>query len=163
MAVVMWSSGLLLCKKRTTSKRPWRAACTIASAVKGAPGRTTCGDKWRGYRSSNQRAFWFNPRSTAQYRASGYILRGGAHPKVEGINQTFEAYVKLNVQHKLISRHLVECTFAVPQTREMVRFEVEVCKLPRLKNLHGLKIKRLGGPSNDYKIICEWLLSHLTL
>ncbi|KAJ3351668.1 Serine/threonine-protein kinase par-1 [Allomyces javanicus] len=84
-------------------------------------------------------------------------------PPDEVVALVLDACVKLNVQHKLISRYLMECAYAVPQTREMVRFEVEVCKLPRLKNLHGLKFKRLAGPSNDYKVICENLLANVSL
>ncbi|KAL7750556.1 hypothetical protein RI367_003897 [Sorochytrium milnesiophthora] len=124
-------------------------ASAMASTEVGAPTASTTGVDKDGKPRSLR--FTFNSNTTS------------SKPPDDVVNQILEACVKLNVQHKLISRYLVECTFAVPQTREMVRFEVEVCKLPRLKNLHGLKIKRLGGPSNDYKMICESLLSHLTL
>ncbi|KAI9175981.1 hypothetical protein H9P43_006345 [Blastocladiella emersonii ATCC 22665] len=84
-------------------------------------------------------------------------------PPDEVVASVLEACAKLSVSHKLISRYLIECQYAVPQTRDVVRFEVEVCKLPRLKNLHGLKFKRLSGPSNDYKVVCESLLANVSL
>ncbi|ORZ33023.1 kinase-like domain-containing protein [Catenaria anguillulae PL171] len=84
-------------------------------------------------------------------------------PPDEVVALVVDACGKLGVTHKLISRYLIECQYAVPQTRDVVRFEVEVCKLPRLKNLHGLKFKRLSGPSNDYKVVCESLLANVSL
>jgi len=47
--------------------------------------------------------------------------------------------------------------------REQVKIEIEICKLPRLKNLHGLRFKRLSGTSADYKDVCEKLLHSLSL
>jgi MAP/microtubule affinity-regulating kinase len=68
------------------------------------------------------------------------------------------------ITHRLQSRYLLECTFGQSQGgKEPVKFEVEVCKLPRLNNLHGLRFKRLSGASADYKEVCEILLSTIQL
>ncbi|KAI9144137.1 kinase-like domain-containing protein [Paraphysoderma sedebokerense] len=84
-------------------------------------------------------------------------------PPDEVVQQVLEAFVKHHIQHKLVSRYLIECSGTVPNSREQVKFEVEVCKLPRLKNLHGLKFKRLAGPSAEYKDICEKILASVSL
>lgn len=69
-----------------------------------------------------------------------------------------------SITHRLQSRYLLECTFGQTSIgKEPVKFEVEVCKLPRLNNLHGLRFKRLAGASSDYKDVCEMLLSSVQL
>lgn len=47
--------------------------------------------------------------------------------------------------------------------KDSVRFDIEVCELPRLKNLHGLRFKRIGGPSTEYKEICSRILKVIDL
>ncbi|KAJ3073074.1 Serine/threonine-protein kinase par-1 [Podochytrium sp. JEL0797] len=69
---------------------------------------------------------------------------------------------RLGVSHVIITRYLLECTWN-PAGRESVKFEIEVCKLPRLKSLHGLRFKRLSGTSLDYKEVCEKLLASVSL
>jgi MAP/microtubule affinity-regulating kinase len=69
---------------------------------------------------------------------------------------------KLSVQHKLITRYLMECS--PPQTgKEPLKMEIEVCKLPRLNNLHGLRFKRVSGSSSEYKDLCEKVLTTVQL
>ncbi|KAJ3273197.1 hypothetical protein HDV01_004699 [Terramyces sp. JEL0728] len=69
---------------------------------------------------------------------------------------------KLGITHRLQTRYLLECT-SNSSGKEPLKFEIEVCKLPRLNNLHGLRFKRLSGASGDYKDICEKLLEMIQL
>lgn len=71
---------------------------------------------------------------------------------------------KLNLTHRLLTRYLLECTSTnAAAGKEILKIEVEVCKLPRLNNLHGLRFKRVSGSSADYKEICEQLLTSINL
>jgi MAP/microtubule affinity-regulating kinase len=80
------------------------------------------------------------------------------------IAEIIKACNKLAVTQKLNSKYLVECSWNNPASgKETTRLEIEVCKLPRLNNLHGLRFKRLGGNSSDYKEICEKLLAAIQL
>ena len=54
-------------------------------------------------------------------------------------------------------------TFLIVGDYKDIKFEVEVCSLPRLKNLHGIRFKRLQGKSDAYKEICETIVSNLRL
>jgi MAP/microtubule affinity-regulating kinase len=49
------------------------------------------------------------------------------------------------------------------EIKDCVRFDVEVCELPRLKNLHGLRFRRISGPSTEYKEICSKVLQTVRL
>jgi MAP/microtubule affinity-regulating kinase len=80
------------------------------------------------------------------------------------IAEIMKACNKLAVTQKLTSKYLVECAWNNPASgKETTRLEIEVCKLPRLNNLHGLRFKRLGGTSSDYKELCEKLLAAIQL
>jgi len=78
----------------------------------------------------------------------------------EIVRNVLHACKALNISHKLVARYLIECN--IPD-KEDLKFEVEICKLPRLNNMHGLKFKRLSGTTSDYKEICEKLLSTVEL
>jgi len=78
----------------------------------------------------------------------------------EIVRNVLHACKDLNISHKLVTRYLIECN--IPD-KEDLKFEVEICKLPRLNNMHGLKFKRLSGTTSDYKEICEKLLSTVQL
>jgi MAP/microtubule affinity-regulating kinase len=90
--------------------------------------------------------FTFNSNSTS------------TKPPEEVINEVIIACKKHLVVHKVIGKYVVECNMAGAGA-ENVKFEIEVCKLPRLKNLHGLRFKRLAGSSIEYKDICEKILN----
>jgi len=80
------------------------------------------------------------------------------------IAEIMKACNKLAVTQKLTSKYLIECAWNNPASgKETTRLEIEVCKLPRLNNLHALRFKRLGGSSSDYKEICEKLLAAIQL
>jgi MAP/microtubule affinity-regulating kinase len=78
----------------------------------------------------------------------------------EIVRNVLHACKALNISHKLVTRYLIECN--IPD-KEDLKFEVEICKLPRLNNMHGLKFKRLSGTTSDYKEICEKLLNTVEL
>ncbi|RKO86080.1 KA1 domain/Ssp2 C-terminal domain-containing protein [Blyttiomyces helicus] len=86
-------------------------------------------------------------------------------PPDEIVQEVVDACDKHGVVHRLASRFLVECTSSSPTPggKDAVKFEVEICKLPRLKNLHGLRFKRVAGPSADYKDVCEKILASVAL
>ncbi|KAI8825532.1 KA1 domain/Ssp2 C-terminal domain-containing protein [Chytriomyces cf. hyalinus JEL632] len=72
---------------------------------------------------------------------------------VKGVSAALD---KHGVTYRMVTPFLLECFWANPTPgKDGVKFEIEVCKLPRLKNLHGLRFKRLAGASADYKDICE--------
>jgi MAP/microtubule affinity-regulating kinase len=83
-------------------------------------------------------------------------------PPDEIVAEILKACATHAMQAKAASKYLLECTFT-PREGEFVRWEVEVCKLPRLNNLHGLRFKRLSGASTDYKECCERILASVAL
>ncbi|KAJ3087093.1 Serine/threonine-protein kinase par-1 [Quaeritorhiza haematococci] len=86
-------------------------------------------------------------------------------PPDEIVQEVVNACNKHGISHRLTSRFLIECFWASPPapTKDGVKFEIEICKLPRLKNLHGLRFKRVSGTSADYKDVCEKILNSVAL
>lgn len=76
---------------------------------------------------------------------------------VELIMASVHKVLKANeVQYEQIEPFTLSCNHG------QVSFEMEVCKLPRL-NVHGVRHKRIAGPSIGYKHICSKILSELDL
>ncbi|KAH6573884.1 hypothetical protein BASA50_007475 [Batrachochytrium salamandrivorans] len=88
-------------------------------------------------------------------------------PPDEIIAEITKACDKHGIMHHALSRYLLECIWSAPATtgpgKEAIKFEIEVCKLPRLNNLHGLRFKRVAGSSADYKDACEKVLTAISL
>jgi MAP/microtubule affinity-regulating kinase len=81
-------------------------------------------------------------------------------PPDEFLQDVIDICNSKGITYRVQTRYLLECTFGQTQSsKNQVKFEVEVCKLPRLNNLHGLRFKRLAGSVTDYKAVCEILLS----
>jgi MAP/microtubule affinity-regulating kinase len=83
------------------------------------------------------------------------------------VQEILNACQSLGFRTRLTAKFAVECSAdspnTVPGADEPVKIQVEVCQLPRLKNLHGLRFKRVDGSSSDYKVICEKLLAAIKL
>ncbi|KAJ3187535.1 Serine/threonine-protein kinase par-1 [Gaertneriomyces sp. JEL0708] len=82
-------------------------------------------------------------------------------PPDEIIASVLQSCIKCDVQGRLQGRFLVECV--TKGVGGEIKFEIEVCKLPRLKNLHGLRFKRVAGTSGEYKDVCEKVLEGVEL
>ncbi|KAI8808612.1 KA1 domain/Ssp2 C-terminal domain-containing protein, partial [Cladochytrium replicatum] len=84
-----------------------------------------------------------------------------SRPPDEIMHEVISACDRFGITHRLTSRFLLDCQCAsVPGSapipgNDIVKIEIEICKLPRLKNLHGLRFKRVGGSSAEYKEVCE--------
>ncbi|KAJ3178076.1 Map microtubule affinity-regulating kinase [Geranomyces variabilis] len=142
---------------------PGSAVPTIASTVVDTPtGSTGSGISSTGPANGDANRprslrFTFNSNTTS------------SKPPDEIVNEVIAACAKHDIGHKLSSRFTVDCWCAggsgggAGGAADALKIEIEVCKLPRLKNLHGLRFKRVAGSSNDYKDVCEKILATVSL
>ena len=80
----------------------------------------------------------------------------------EIMREVVNACIKLKIVHKVMTKFLLECS-SEGTSKEQIKFEVEVCKLPRLKNLHGLRFKRITGTATEYKDFCKQIIDLVKL
>ena len=81
-------------------------------------------------------------------------------PPEELLEEIKRACESKDVTYRMATGYLLECS---KNGTEPMKFEVEICKLPRLNNLHGLRFKRISGSSSEYKAICEFILETVHL
>ena len=79
-------------------------------------------------------------------------------PPEDLVQQLIAACQKLGYAFKLTGRYVLEVTPIAG-----LKIEIEVCRLPLLKNLYGLKFRRSNGSGSEYKEACEGILGLLTL
>ena len=84
-------------------------------------------------------------------------------PPDEIVVELIKACNKMGMTHRLTTRYLLEASSNGTAGKEVLKIEIEVCKVPRLNNLHGLRFKRLSGSSSDYKEVSEQLLAAVQL
>lgn len=73
------------------------------------------------------------------------------------IEEIQKALVSNNVEYAFEDAYFINCT------RGEVQWEMEVCKLPRLSGMHGVRFKRIAGNSVTYKNLCSDLITQFNL
>lgn len=89
----------------------------------------------------------FNPKMTSHLPPA--VIFQHLHRGLDELNKQY--YGNLSYK-RMIDFYLFECLYDIPNTGDMVIFEVEVSKIWLLK-VHGVKMKRTKGDSLVFKVI----------
>ena len=156
-------TGLLKIRPRAVTNQPTSTTDQPTSTDVEAPGSPLVGQDEDSQSSISGAGNDQKPRSL---RFTFNSNTTSSKPPDDIMQEILNACQKHNIKTRLISRYLMECT-APPVNNlpgaEAVKIEIEVCKLPRLKNLHGLRFKRTTGSSADYKTVSEQILTAVQL
>ncbi|KAJ3415109.1 Map microtubule affinity-regulating kinase [Chytridiales sp. JEL 0842] len=72
-----------------------------------------------------------------------------------------DTLIKILLEHEVTSKHSTQYELECEAKESDVKFEVEICKLPKVKGVYGVRMKRLSGDTWDYKNLSAKILTAL--
>ena len=98
------------------------------------------------------------PKSKPRSLRFAFGLASTSEKPADAIMDEMRRVLKANsIKFQQQEAYLVVCN------QENVHFEMEVCKLPRLNNVHGIRHKRISGQSLPYKNFCSKILMEMDI